>query len=114
MSQRAIRQRIREISSQITDLSRELETLLRIEENNNVQTDRAPSNTREPQVGDLAEITNSYIGRFGATRGSRGRITSIHRNAIYLRLNSNGAVVSRSIRNVTIVERQRQDDGNAQ
>ena len=69
MSQRASRQRIREISSQITELSRELERLLRIEENINVQASRAPD-TREIQIGDHIEITNSYIGRFGATRGS--------------------------------------------
>lgn len=114
MSQRATRQRIREISSQITELSRELETLLRIEETNNSQVDRAPPSTRELQVGDSVEITNSYIGRFGATRGSKGVVTSVHRNTIYLRLDSNGAVVSRSARNVRRVERQVENDGNAQ
>ena len=109
MSQRANRQRIREISSQITELSRQLETLLRIEESNNVQTDRAPT-VSEFQVGDHVEITNSYIGLFGVTRGSQGTVQSIRGNNIFLRLDSNGTIVSRGIRNLRLVERQRQDD----
>ena len=113
MSQRASRQRIREISSQITELSRELERLLRIEENINVQASRAPD-TREIQIGDHIEITNSYIGRFGATRGSRGIITDIQRNTVSLRLDSNRATVSRGRRNAVLVERERQEDGTAQ
>ena len=113
MSQRASRQRIREISSQITELSRELERLLRIEENINVQASRAPD-TREIHIGDHIEITNSYIGRFGATRGSRGIITDIQRNTVSLRLDSNRATVSRGRRNVVLVEREQQEDGTAQ
>ena len=121
MSQRANRQRIREISSQITELSRELERLLSIEETNNVHTDRAPA-IREIEIGDHVEITNSYIGRFGATRGSRGVVTSIQRSTVFLRLDSNGAAVSRGRRNLILVEqprevaveRQREKDGAAQ
>ena len=113
MSQRANRQRIREISSQITELSRQLETLLRIEESNNVQADRAPT-ISEFQAGDHVEITNSYIGRFGATRVSQGTVQSVRGNNIFLRLDSNGATVSRGIRNLRLVEQQRQEDGTAQ
>ena len=103
MSRRSSRQRMREISSQINELSEELERLLRIEENEN-QTNPAPNTRRPLRVGDHIEITNSYVGRFGATRGSRGIICSIHRNTIYLRLDSNGAQVSRGITNVRLVE----------
>ena len=121
MSQRANRQRIREISSQITELSRQLERLLSIEENNNVHIDRAPT-TRDIELGDHVEITNSYIGRFGATRGSRGIVTNIQRSTIFLRLDNNGATVSRGRRNVVlieqprevVVERQREENGKAQ
>ena len=112
MSQRATRQRIREISSQINELSEELERLLRIEENNNAQVHRAPNARRNLQIGDHIEITNSYIGRFGATRGSRGIITGILRNTIHLRLDSNGEEVTRGRTNVRLVEQQ--DDGAAQ
>ena len=105
MSRRSSRQRIREISSQISELPEELERLLRIEENE-VQADPAPNTHRPLRVGDHIEITNTYIGRFGATRGSRGIIYSIHRSTVYLRLDTNGAQVSRGINNVRLVEQQ--------
>ena len=105
MSQRSTRQRIREISSQINDLSEELERLLRIEENSN-QADPAPNTHRHIRIGDHVEITNTYLGRFGATRGSKGVINGIHRNIVTLRLDSNGAEVSRGIANVRLVEQQ--------
>ena len=112
MNRRATRQRIREISSQINDLSEELERLLRIEENNNAQVHRASNTRRDLQIGDHIEITNSYISWFGATRGSRGIITGIHRNTIHLRLDSNGAEVTRGRANIRLVEQQ--DGGAAQ
>ena len=109
MSQRNIRQRIREISLQINDLSIELDRLLHLEDNNtnsnNNQESSATDFSREPQIDDIVEITNSYIGLFGATRGSIGRITEIQENRVSIRLENNGRIVSRGVRNVRVVNR---------
>ena len=116
MSQRDRRQRIRQISSQINDLSNELDRLLRIEDTDSQRAPAASAPTvdfsLEPRVGDRVEITNTYLGLFGATRGSKGRVAEVLGNRISLRLERNGAIVSRGTRNVRVIERK-EDAGRA-
>ena len=116
MSRRNTRQRIREISRQINDLSLELDRLVRIEDNDNNNSRQAPARdfSREPTVGDRVEITNRYFGRFGATRGSRGRLVDIQEDRASIRLESNGAVVTRGIRNIRVIDREDNAGGASQ
>ena len=116
MSQRNTRQRIREISRQINDLSLELDRLLRIEDNTNNNSRQAPARdfSQEPAIGDRVEITNSYLGRFGATRGSRGQLVAIQENRASIRLEANGAVVTRGIRNIRVIDREDNARGASQ
>ena len=116
MSQRHTRQRIREVSRQINDLSLKLDRLLRIEDNNNNIPRQAPARdfSQEPAIGDRVENTNSYFGRFGTTMGSRGRVAEIQENGASIRLEMNGAVVTRGIRNIRVIDREDNARGASQ
>ena len=108
MCQRNTRKRICEISRQINDLSLELDRLLIIEDNSDSNTQQTLRRdfSRGPTVGDRVEIINSYIGLFGTTRGSRRRVVETHGDRVSIRLERNGAIVTRGTRNVRVIDRE--------
>jgi len=105
MSASSRRVHIQSLAAQVSELSRELERLLRIEADPTpVPTPTAPpaappSTSRETfSVGSRVRITNNYRG----LRGQEGVVTRVTRVFIFLRLDS-GRLTSRQRSNLLLL-----------
>ena len=86
-------ERIRQISDEISRLSEELYQLTLLE---------SESDTFE--IGDRIKITNWYRGKHGANKGSTGVITDISGEYASFRLDSNGKIASRKLKNLIVID----------
>jgi len=101
MSAPSRRAHIQSLAAQVSELSRELDRLLRIEDTDQppVPPPAAPRPPREPFiVGSRVRITNNYRG----LRGQEGVVTRVTRVFIFLRLDS-GRVTSRQRSNLLLL-----------
>jgi len=106
MSAPSRRAHIQSLATQVSELSRELDRLLRIEDTGQppvpppaVPPPAVPRPPREPfVVGSRVRITNNYRG----LRGQEGVVTRVTRVFIFLRLDS-GRVTSRQRSNLLIL-----------
>ena len=92
--------KIQELGAQISSLSRELEELLRVDDNND-STSSSTSKSQELQLGDYVEITNNYKGQ----KGLRGYITAVSQVRVAVSLENDKGIISKAKTSLKLIHR---------
>jgi hypothetical protein len=87
--------RIKEIAQEIEELSEELNTLLKIEENSKTRSQNT-NDDHDLVLGNVVEITNTYKN----LQGSRGTIVKLTKHQVTIRLENSNETIKRKKTNV--------------